>query len=55
MRQLTRRDGRDLGEIVRAVDLDLVETADCDIGKRAIGVVDDVDVIGDRSSVESLF
>ena len=41
-------------EIVGAIDLDLVDAADRDIGEHAVGVAHDVDVIGDRPGVERL-
>jgi hypothetical protein len=45
---------RHLREIVGAEDLDLVLAADGDIGKHPIGIAHDVDVIGERASVQSL-
>ena len=43
-----------MGEGVRAEHFDLVEPADTDVGKRAVGIVNDVDVVGNRSGVERL-
>src|SRR6516225_1047021 len=43
-----------LREIVGAEDLDLVPAADGDIGKHPVGIAHDVDVIGDRASVQGL-
>ena len=52
MRQFADRNGCDLGEVVGAEHLDLIEPADRDIGKSAFGIVNDVDVVGNRSRID---
>src|SRR5207248_2334580 len=44
--------GGDLGEVGGTEHLDFVEAAYGDIGERAMGVVDEVDVVGDRSRID---
>src|SRR5258708_7886248 len=52
MRQRADRNGRDLDKGVRAEHFHLVEPTDRDIRERAVGIVNDVDVVGNRSGVE---
>jgi hypothetical protein len=54
MRQIADRDHRDLVEVVGAEDLHLVQSADRDVGEGAVGIVGEVDVVGDRTGVERL-
>ena len=54
MRQPADRDGGRPGEVIGAEHLDLVEAADRHIGKCAACIAGDVDVIGDRPSVDGL-
>src|SRR4029453_5650668 len=54
MRQLPDGDGRNFGKIVCAIHLNLVQTAHGDVSEHAICVAHDVDVVGDRTSVECL-
>src|ERR1700688_2770122 len=52
VRQFADRYRGDLREIVGAKYLDLVQPTDRDIGEGALGVVDDVDVVGDRPGID---
>src|SRR6202165_3348935 len=52
MRQLADRNRCDLRKIIGAKHLDLVQSADRYISKGAIGIVNDIDVIGDRAGVD---
>src|SRR6516225_6791862 len=54
MWQLAHGYSRHLREIVGAEDLDLVPAADGDIGKHPVGIAHEVDVIGERTSVQGL-
>ncbi len=52
VRQPTDRNGGDLGKIISAEHLDLVEAAHAHVGERPPGVAGEVDVVGDRSGVD---
>jgi hypothetical protein len=52
MRQPTDHSGRDLGKGVGVQHLNLVEPTDHDIGKSAVGMVGEVDVVGNRPRLE---
>ena len=54
MGQRADRHGCRLGKIVGVINLDLVDAADRDLGEHAVSVTHDVDVVGDRASVEGL-
>jgi len=54
MGKLADLDGRDLLEAIDAEHLDLVQPSDRDIGKRAVGIVGEVDVVRDRAGIDRL-
>src|SRR5207249_7301873 len=52
MRKLADRNRCNLREVVGAKYLDLAQSADRHVGKGAIGIVNDIDMIGDRPGVD---
>ena len=52
VRQLADRDGCDLRKIVGTEGLDLVQSSDRDVSKGTVGIVDNIDMIGDRPGVD---